>query len=116
MVPQVKDMASLLDCARKEQLWEKLVMQLNKDFLSANIHMDLETTVSPEKLGRTLHETVFLLMRDRFNDYLNLLYIIDVPETAVKSIQALDTVEISGEVSFLILKREWQKVWFKNRI
>ncbi len=115
MVPQVKDTEALLDCARKEQLWEKLVMQLNKDFLYANIHIDIDTTVSPGKLGRILHETVFLLMRDRFNDYLNLLYIIDVPETEVKSIQALDTVEISGEVSFLILKREWQKVWFKNR-
>lgn len=116
MVPQVKDISSLLACAREKQLMEKLVLQLRKDFQSANVFVEIETTVSPGQLRRTLHETVFLLMRDRFNDYLNLLYIIDVSEEQVKRIQSIDTVEISEEVAFLILKREWQKVWLKNRI
>ena len=47
-------------------------------------------------------------------DYLNLLYIIDVPEKVVKAIEATDVVEISEQVTFEILKREWQKVWFRN--
>ncbi|SFW42186.1 hypothetical protein SAMN02927921_01606 [Sinomicrobium oceani] len=115
MVPQVKDTESLMDIAVREKLWAKLVMQLQKDFSSANIHIELELEMMPEKLVGILHEAIFLLMRDRFNDYLNLLYIIDVPETEVRAIQVADTVEISAEVSFLILKREWQKVWFKNR-
>lgn len=116
MVPQVKDISSLLARAGEEHLMEKLVLQLCKDFQSANIFVDIEPTDSPEQLRRTLHETVFLLMRDRFNDYLNLLYIIDVSEEQVKSIRSIDTAEISGEVTFLILKREWQKVWLKNKM
>lgn len=116
MVPQVKDISSLLARASEEHLLEKLVLQLCKDFQAANIFVDIEPDISPGQLKRTLHETVFFLMRDRFNDYLNLLYIIDVSEEQVKRIQIVDTVEISEEVTFLILKREWQKVWFKNKV
>jgi hypothetical protein len=62
-----------------------------------------------------LHETVYQLIQDKFSDYLNLLYIIDVSEQKVRELDGSDTLRLSEEVTFLILQREWQKVWFKNQ-
>ena len=55
------------------------------------------------------------LISEKFSDYLNLLYIIDVPEMQVKQLDGSDTLVLSEQVAFLILKREWQKVWFRNK-
>jgi hypothetical protein len=44
-----------------------------------------------------------------------LLYIIDVPEENIKQFDGSDTVELSEQIAFLVLKREWMKVWFRNR-
>ena len=62
-----------------------------------------------------LHETVFKLIQDKFTDYLNLLYIIDVSEHQIKQLDGDDTVNLAEQVSFLILKREWQKVWYRHK-
>jgi len=44
-----------------------------------------------------------------------LLYIVDVPEHQIKNIKETDLERLVPQVAFLILKREWQKVWFKSR-
>jgi hypothetical protein len=62
-----------------------------------------------------LHEKIYRLIQYKFAEYLNLLYIIDVPEETVKQLDGSDLVELSEQVAFLILKREWMKVWFRNR-
>ncbi|TWO32226.1 hypothetical protein E1J38_010410 [Seonamhaeicola sediminis] len=95
-------------------LYKKLVLQLNKDFLLANIDLDFHEDILPSSLKLLLHETIYKLIQEKFADYLNLLYIIDVSEKAIKSLQGDDTVKLAEEVSFLILRREWQKVWFRN--
>lgn len=96
-------------------LYKKLIKQLNKDFLFANIDLDFDEEILPSSLKWMLHETVYKLIQEKFADYLNLLYIIDVPEKLVKQLDGNDTLKLADEVSFLILKREWQKVWFKNK-
>ncbi|KJD35187.1 hypothetical protein PW52_10930 [Tamlana sedimentorum] len=96
-------------------LYTKLVQQLNKDFLLANIDLGFNEAILPSSLKLMLHETVFKLIQEKFTEYLNLLYIIDVPERAVKALNGDDILKLSEEVSFLILKREWQKVWFRNK-
>ena len=53
-------------------------------------------------------------MLNLLGDFLNLLYIIDVPEKHVKKLDGNDALKLAEDISFLILKREWQKVWFKN--
>jgi len=97
------------------QLYQSLVKQLNKDFLYANIDLDFAEDILPESLKTMLHETVYNLIQEKFAEYLNLLYIIDVSEEAIKKLDGSDTLQLSDEVSFLILKREWQKVWFRNK-
>ncbi|WP_323789174.1 hypothetical protein [Psychroserpens sp.] len=96
------------------KLYSKLIQQINKDFLLANIDLDFDITILPTSLKYLLHEVVFKLIQEKFADYLNLLYIIDVSELKIKQLDGSDTLKLSEDVTFLILQREWQKVWFRN--
>lgn len=104
----------LLKYAASLALYEKLVIQLKKDFALANITLDLPEDITPLDLKTILKEKIYVLLMERFPDYLNLLYIIDVPEKAFSSIKSTNVVEVAEGVSFLVLKREWQKVWLKQ--
>ena len=115
MLKNHKHIEELLVEATQEALYEKLIAQLNKDFLLANIDLDFHEDVLPTSLKLLLHETVYKLIQEKFTEYLNLLYIIDVSEKQVKALDGNDTLKLSEEVSFLILRREWQKVWYKNK-
>ena len=96
--------------------FENLIFQINKDFKLANIDLDFHEEILPTSLKLLLHETIYKLIQEKFADYLNLLYIIDVSEKQIKALDGNDTLKLSEDVSFLILKREWQKVWFRNKI
>lgn len=106
---------ALIDDANKLDLYQKLIRQLNKDFLYANIDLDFEDDILPLDLKIILHETLYKLIQEKFADYLNLLYIIDVSEKSIKALDGTDALKLSEDVAFLILKREWQKVWYKNQ-
>ena len=110
-----KTYSSLIQEAESLRLYKKLIIQLNKDFLYANIDLDFEEDILPTALKLMLHEIVYKLIQEKFNDYLNLLYIIDVSEEKIKQLNGDDILQLSEDVSFLILQREWQKVWFKNK-
>ena len=104
---------SLIDEASQIGLYQNLVKQLNKDFLLANIDLDFDEDILPTSLKLILHETVYQLIQEKFAEYLNLLYIIDVSEEKIKQLDGGDTVVLSEQVAFLILLREWQKVWYR---
>lgn len=105
----------LLTEAQNENLYLKLIEQLNKDFNLANEGVDFPMSISPNELKIQLQEKMYRLIQYKFAEYLNLLYIIDVAEDEVKKLDGSDIVELSGQVAFLILKREWQKVWFRSK-
>jgi hypothetical protein len=109
-----KNIDSLLNEAEKESLYLNLIEQINKDFNLANEGIDFPMNVSPEELKIQLHEKIYRLIQHKFAEYLNLLYIIDVSEEQIKKLDGSDLVTLSENVSFLILKREWQKVWFRK--
>ena len=111
--PQNSDL--LLLEAATENLYLKLIEQLNKDFNLANEAVDFPLSTSATELKIQLHEKIYRLIQYKFNEYLNLLYIIDVSEEEVKKLDGSDLVILAEQVSFLILKREWQKVWFRNK-
>ncbi|PCE66674.1 hypothetical protein [Sediminicola luteus] len=112
---KVSNSEELVQEANKEALFTALVKQLNKDLHLANIPYTFENDrYVPEFLvefGRMLYD----LIQHKFDEYLNLLYIVDVPEHQIKNIKETDLERLVPQVAFLILKREWQKVWYKNR-
>jgi hypothetical protein len=105
----------LLSEAETENLYLKLIEQINKDFNLANEGIDFPLSTTPDELKIQLHEKIYRLIQYKFAEYLNLLYIIDVSEDQIKKLDGSDISELANQVSFLILKREWMKVWFRNR-
>ncbi len=104
----------LFQQAENLDLYSKLIEQLNKDFNLANEGVDFPMTLTPDELKIQLHEKVYRLIQYKFAEYLNLLYVIDVPEAEIKQLDGSDLVNLAENVAFMILKREWQKVWFRN--
>jgi hypothetical protein len=105
----------LLSEAEKENLYSKLIEQINKDFNFANEAVDFPQSTSPHELKVQLHEKIYRLIQYKYAELLNLLYIIDVPEDNVKQLDGSDTVELSEQIAFLVLKREWMKVWYRSK-
>jgi len=105
----------LLSEAQKEMLYIKLVEQINKDFTLANESVDFATDITPINLKLGVQDKIYMLIQHKFAEYLNLLYITDVPEKDIKALSGGDIGELAEQVAFLVLKREWQKVWFRNK-
>ena len=93
----------------------KLDRVVDGDTIDAYIDLGFDEDILPTSLKLILQETVYRLIQEKFTDYLNLLYIIDVPEDQIKALDGNDTLQLSEDVTFLILKREWQKVWFRQQ-
>jgi hypothetical protein len=116
MIPEnFSNSIALLEHANQKQLYQKLVQQLQKDFTLANIDITIDENLSPEGLKNLIHEKLYRLLLERFSEYLNLLYVVDVPEKAFKDIHMTDVVEVAEQVTFLVLKREFEKVFWKMR-
>lgn len=105
----------LLEVAQQGVLYEKLLFQIKKDFELANVRLDFSMDIKPSELKSILHEKIYFLILEKFQQYLNLLYVVDIPEKKIKEVTSLDVVDVSEEVCFLLLKREWQKIWFKDK-
>jgi len=106
---------ALISQAEAEDLYFKLIEQINKDFALANESIDVPSSIFPFEFKNLVQEKIYKLIHYKFAEYLNLLYIIDVPEEQIKKLDGSDLVELSEQVAFLVLQREWQKVWFRKK-
>jgi len=95
-------------------LYPKLLQQLQKDIDRAAIHYDIDMKVTPKDLIKAMHTLLIALLQESFNDYLNLLYAVDVSEAKLKDFASEKIEDIARYATYLILKREWQKVWFRH--
>lgn len=106
---------TFFELAEKEKLYFNLIVQLKKDFLRAQINIEIEDSIKPIALKNKIQETIESLIQYRFNEYINLLYIIDVSESKVKQVNSNDLNQYCEHVTFLILQREWKKVYYKSK-
>ncbi|EZH71435.1 hypothetical protein ATO12_07505 [Aquimarina atlantica] len=104
----------LIDEVSNSDLYPQFLAQLQKDLNRAGIDYDIKSK-TPQDL---FSEVTYLLvekLQNAFNEYLNLLYAVDVSETKIRSLDSEDSVDIAEHATYLILKREWQKVWYRNK-
>jgi hypothetical protein len=106
----------LLDLVKGEKLYTQLIQQLNKDFLLTNLNTKFELNSTSANLKKSLHDVLLHLITNQYDDYLNLMYRIDISETALLKIKGAQLSTVIEQITFVILKREYQKVWFKNRL
>lgn len=114
-IPEFQNSVNVLNHAREKTLLTKLLQQLQKDFSKTGLNLDFNVPWENETLIQIIKEEVYRLLLEKFDNYLALLYVIDIAEKEFAYVDGNDAVEVSGQVTFLILKREFQKVWYKNK-
>lgn len=113
MLP-AKNTEELLNSIAIENLTMQLIAQLNKDFQLANVVGSFNLKASPVQLKKELFSILLNLITNQYDDYLNLLYRIDVPESKLAKLKNDNLNTSMEEITYLVLKREYQKVWFKQ--
>ena len=108
----------VLSKAKALGLLSPLMLQLQKDFVRAGLDFPIpEGHLLAEDLTEifsTLKEAIYLLLMEHFDQYLNLMYAVDLPERNFQGIDPTDAVEAAHQISGLILKREWQKIQWRR--
>ncbi|MFY7811166.1 MAG: hypothetical protein ACOVQ2_05485 [Flavobacterium sp.] len=105
----------LLKSINQQNLYQNLLVQIEKDFTLSNESINIPLGTNPEELFCLISEKVYFLISNKFSEYLSLLYIIDVSENEIKQLDGSDLFILSQQVAFLILKREYKKVYYKNK-
>ena len=109
------DAIQLIDEIKSQELFQDLIVQLNKDADLSGLDVHFTSSTTSEKLVNDLYDVLLNLMTYDFRTYLSFLYRIDLSENTVKSIQETEPKQIAKLVTLLVLKREWQKVAFRNK-
>ncbi|WP_299161144.1 hypothetical protein [uncultured Tenacibaculum sp.] len=115
MLQEYQNSIALLTNVVNKELYTQLVQQLNKDVGLVSLDTVFNTASTPIELKDKLQETVKDLLLNNTDSYYNLLYRIDVSETSLKSINSSTIDTYAEAITFLILKRIWQKVYYKNK-
>jgi hypothetical protein len=114
MLP-IQNADELIKKAVNENLHLNLIKQLNKDFQLANLNEGFNLSINPIQLKEALYKKVLNLIINKYDDYLSFLYRIDVPEKELLAITSDNLETVTKQITFLILKREYQKVWFRSK-
>jgi GH15 family glucan-1,4-alpha-glucosidase len=109
-----KNTLELLQKSEAENLYQKLIVQLNKDFQLSNLTYEVAHNSSPVQLKEKLHTILLHLINNQYDDYLNFLYRVDVPEKELIKVKESTINLMVEEITFLVLKRIFQKVWLKK--
>jgi hypothetical protein len=106
--------SQLLNNAINVNLYDDLLQQINKDLMLANLKMAISLDCTPKVLIVELNNLVEHLINNEFDSFLNFLYRIDLSEDKIIHLSKNNQEIYIGSISFLILKREWKKVWFRR--
>ena len=115
MLPGYQNSLDLLTDVTNNRLYQQLIIQLNKDVHLTGIDVVFAENSTPLILKEQLQNTIKDLFTHHFDMYTNLLYRIDVSEKEVLTATSSDMNSYTEHITFLILKRVWKKVWFKNQ-
>lgn len=113
-LPIINNTLELLENITAKDLFTQLSLQIQKDFNLISLDFNLDEFTNPTELFNYLKEIVSHLIHQKTDSFFNLLYRIDVQETQILAIINSESFNIEEQISFIILKREWQKVWFKT--
>lgn len=97
--------------AQNQNYYDLLIKQLSKDLMRVGVVQVSEMPCAPIDLKVWLENVLLELIKYDFDSYLQLLYVVDVSEKEMRNLTASLPEEMVEDVVFLILKREWQKVW-----
>jgi len=97
-------------------LFSQMIVQLQKDINRSGIDYQINMNNDPRELFLEVEQLVLENINNRFNDFLNLLYAVDVSEKDIRKSTSEKSAVLASYAAFLILKREWQKVCYRNML
>ena len=106
---------TLVEQIESKHLLQQLIDQVKKDADLSGVEFDVPRDAQALHFLECTHQLLLDLLSNDFGSYLNFLYRIDVPEHSLKSIESSNPKEIADYVTLLVIKREWQKVFFRNK-
>ena len=115
MTDKKKNILLSLSDVNNLELLQKLIVQLNKDSNMSGLDWYFDPTLRPEDLFNRLEEKIRNTLIEDPGLFSNLMYRIDISEEHIIKQSGFDLVETTNKIALLILKREWQKVWFRNK-
>lgn len=104
------DSEEVLDQSVANNLYINLLTQLNKDFQQVGIEVNFDG-LGPQELVFRLEDALEDILKNSPSLFSTLLYRIDIPE---KTMLSVPNRNLKETMAYLILKREWQKVYFRN--
>ena len=102
-----------LDQIKDSELYPQFLAQIQKDISRAGMFYKVQS-VGPKDLFLEIEKLIRDTLQHNFNDYVNLLYAVDVSEGEVRKADDQKLEDIARYATYLILKREWQKVYYRN--
>ena len=114
MLPQKFSIEYLQEVENKELL-KKLILQIQKDAHLVGVEFELNKESSSLELVNYLQNFLSDLIQNDFTTYVNLLYRVDVPEKQILILQDMEISILVKKIAILLLKKEWQKVWFRSK-
>ena len=100
-----------LESSLTAESYQKLVAQIEKDFVMTGISYDFNN-LNPNELLVCLHEIMEQLLSKEYSTLLSLLYRIDIPESAINF---NDTETAEAQLVNLIVRREFLKVQLREK-
>ncbi len=109
-------MDNLIVEVTQSNLYPQVLRQLQKDIDRAGIDYKIDPKIKPKDLIVVINELLLSALQHAFNEYLNLLYAVDVSEAEIRNFKSEKAEDIAGYATYLILKREWKKVWYRGQL
>jgi len=106
---------SQLTKAGDKEIIPKIIMQINKDLQLSGNQYGIDQNCSAQLLVSDLRKIIENLLQTDFSGLLNLFYRIDVPESLLQKMMEETPEDLPQNLTLLILKKEWLKVWIRNK-
>lgn len=101
---------------KERNLFEQLVQQVERDFrLSVDEDLVFQSS-TPLALVQQIQEELEIIASRTPAKLSMLLYRIDVAEKDIRALEEGDVFEYFQQLTYLIVKREFQKVYFRNSL
>ncbi len=112
-LPKITNSKELSSQLINPKIYLALIQQIQKDLQLIGIDFLLEEKPLQEEFLLQFQELITVLIDTNFELFLNLLYRIDLDENKIRNLIQSQNENLYALITFEILKREWQKVWFR---
>ena len=107
-------LSQLTDTKEKEML-PHIIRQINKDLQLSGYQYEIDEKSTAQQLITDLGNIIQKLLHTDFSGLLNLFYRMDITESLLLKMMNESPEDLTPNLTLLVLKKEWMKVWLRNK-